>query len=97
MKHTKGEWKFIKGGNFSGTYVNYIDCSGICIAQTRGDTNDISEKENIANAKLIAAAPELLAMLIKIGNIENHAFTLKGFDVVRLKKEVNEVIKKSTK
>jgi len=40
---------------------------------------------------------ELLAMLIKIGNIENHAFTLKGFDIVKLKKEVNEAIEKVTK
>ena len=49
-----------------------------------------------ANAKLIVAAPELLKMLMKISNIENHAFTLKGFDVERLKSEVNKVIKKAT-
>ena len=53
--------------------------------------------EEVQKAKQLAdAAPELLEMLIKISNIENHAFALKGFDVKRLKSEVNEAIQKAT-
>lgn len=47
-------------------------------------------------AKIIAAALEMLEMLNKIMNIEDHAFTLKGFDVKRLKSEILNVIKKAT-
>ena len=53
-------------------------------------------KEAEANAILMAVAPELLKVLIRINNIENSAFGLAGFDVDRLKSEVSAVIKKAT-
>ena len=34
----------------------------------------------------------LIGMLNKISNIENSAFGLKGFDVERLKSEINDVV-----
>ena len=96
MKHTKGKWECSEVMNFSDELVSYITSGELSIAQTRGSTPQGRTVEEItANAKLIAATPELLEMLIKISNIENHAFTLKGFDVKRLKSEINEVIKKT--
>ncbi len=40
---------------------------------------------------------ELLGMLNKILRIEDHAFTLKGFDVKRLKNEIETAIKNAEK
>lgn len=85
-KHTKGNWT-IKGSHI----IGYPE-SNIAIAHVLGNAGQPTE----ANAKLIAVAPELLEMLIKISNIENHAFTLKGFDVQRLKSEVERAIRKAT-
>jgi len=63
-KHTPGKWIFKKGGNFSGTYVNYVMSGNINIAQTRGNIDKIPMGENEANAKLIAAAPDMFTALM---------------------------------
>lgn len=53
-------------------------------------------EESEANARLIESAPELLEMLIKISKIEDMAFKLKGFNVRKLKSEINTVIQQAT-
>ena len=88
-KHTQGEWT-----------INPNLLTEVIIPSKMGMEIDVwhyarEEDEAEANAKLIAAAPELLEMLIRISNIENYAFTLPGFDVKRLKSEINQAIEKA--
>ena len=59
MKHTPGPWKASEDFNLTGTLVSFIEGGGHSIAQTRLD-DDTPEGMNQANARLIAAAPELL-------------------------------------
>ena len=65
MKHTPGPWIAV------GTYVETSDASkaGICQCSTswmRQDHFGRSIKEECANARLIAAAPELLDALVDL-------------------------------
>lgn len=64
-------------------------------AQNRNFYIDKAFEEMKANAKLIAAAPELLKTLLMISKIENVAFGLKSFNVEKLKKEINKAISKA--
>ena len=48
-------------------------------------------------SELLKQRDELLVMLNKILKIEDHAFTLKGFDVKRLKSEIRSAITKAEK
>lgn len=59
MKHTQGTWKV--SSYAVGLTANVQDQDGETIAEVNGK----SLKENHANAKLIAAAPELLEALIE--------------------------------
>ena len=55
MKHTKGEWKWINQTTQSGDYYKVTgETVSVCNITTR------DSKQAEANAKLIAAAPELL-------------------------------------
>jgi hypothetical protein len=62
FKGTQGEWGCSEIMNFSGTLVSYINTSVKEIAQLRGCVSG-EEEEALANAKLIAAAPDLLKAL----------------------------------
>ena len=82
VAHTPGPWAFVKAGSFGwnirGTWhgepnsqLAYVD-AGVC--QTRGPFTD----ENTANARLIAAAPDLLAALkavVAVSNRKTDAYT----------------------
>ena len=84
-KHTKGEWKIgdisIAGREFISEkplyHCNIVDTSGKLVIEVWGHT--ISTEEVAANAKLIAAAPELFEACIeslaalKTGYIEQRA------------------------
>lgn len=63
MKHTKGEWS-VKSFSDSRVIVKHVihSSNGDTICKVMRDDNDDSEAE-LANAKLIAAAPELLEAL----------------------------------
>lgn len=68
MKHTKGNWKLNKDNTIRGEKGQFI--AQICSA----DNND-NERE--ANARLIAAAPEMLEMLVKLRTwYEDNGFIL---------------------
>jgi hypothetical protein len=96
MKHTKGEWKVDVECDGNLHIISNIEIiASINCSSFDGKIYEPTNEEK-ANAKLIAAAPELLDMLIKISNVENQAFSLKGFDVERLKSEINTSIKKAT-
>lgn len=72
-KHTPGPWAARKPDDIGGSRV-YADCKGGSLIATPGYMRDESESE--ANARLIAAAPELLEALMgrhpfEICEIEN--------------------------
>lgn len=69
MKHTPGPWK----AGYWGDVV--VDSFGVFIASLRAPKDEMSyEAERDANARLIAAAPELLDLLKRI----NWAFYVDG-------------------
>ena len=62
---TKGKWKCSDIMNFSDTLISFINSNNNrSVAQLRGCGTG-EEKEAIANARLIASAPELLEITIK--------------------------------
>lgn len=61
MKHTKGEWKIDPLND-----ISIIDSSGDRLEQLICQTNGKGGEERKANAKLIAAAPDLLEALIGV-------------------------------
>lgn len=77
FKGTKGEWEVYDNGNFpeiklKGQYVGQICMMPYSNAEFEKAVN--SKEENEANAKLIAAAPDLLQALQKIAvNSNDHA------------------------
>ena len=93
MKHTKGKWECSEVGNFSDTLVSFINSGELPIAQTRGATTDGRTVEEItANAKLIAAAPELLECLDYVLG----SFSLERTENFDLLNKCKEAIKKAT-
>ena len=75
-KHTKGNWEYDKYGSIS---VNgkTIVIHG-CIATTMHD-----DEEYIANAKLIAAAPDLLGVLQRaLSDFRNGKWTEETYNIV---------------
>ena len=66
-KHTPGPWRYV--GHF-GTHC--LDSNGRCIADAP-HPNGMSEEEGFANARLIAAAPELLEALEYLAGFEKNA------------------------
>ena len=95
-KHTKGEWNYKK---FDITKIQYSysiqSSNGDVICKMLRDDSDDNQTEE-ANAKLIAAAPELLEALesmVAYGNI-NYAYHSDYF-ITELKK-CKQAIKKAT-
>jgi len=64
-KHTPGPWQNEKSGFFSRPFTSYVAArdmkqnDGWCVATVHGP-------EHEANARLIAAAPDLLAVLLEL-------------------------------
>ena len=63
MKHTKGNWNYFNEPDENGLQTDYyaVTNGDTCICISGEDNPNIGE--NLANAKLIAAAPELLEAL----------------------------------
>lgn len=94
FKGTKGEWEVYDNGNFpeiklKGQYVGQICMMPYSNAEFEKAVN--SKEENEANAKLIAAAPELLQACIDVCNINNIDKLLEA------KKECKKAIQKALK
>ena len=83
MKHTQGKWEVESAGK-----ILAIATSEQLIAIIENKNTD--NKEAIANAKLIASAPEMLEALIKINNAGLGGY---GMDVVNA---VKNAIKQAT-
>ena len=93
--HTNGPWMIegdqirtaINSGVKHVAMVNYFNCGP-------GDPRTITDEEHEANAKLIAAAPEMLEALRRVDNY----FTQPGEDDwVRFCKEVLEPVRRAIK
>jgi len=92
-KHTKGEWIIKPSASELYSDIQTQDGKRICECKSYGEGfNDATEDEREANAKLIAAAPELLKALIDcLYLIDQHDKTgVKAFEKAKL------AIKKST-
>lgn len=92
-KHTKGEWVINKN---SSTTVE-VKGSNRSIASTGGYQTNTNESENIyneniANAKLIAAAPELLESLVNLLKWSAHFPEAMNDEIIQAK----NAIKKAT-
>lgn len=82
VKHTPGPWSIViddTGGEFTGwpsiVASPEIDCSVIHRAGFKQKFwGDLSQRECIANARLIAAAPDLLEALQRLLNAENDEY-----------------------
>lgn len=90
FKGTKGEWKVGLYPTLNHPHRTVCTNAGDEICTIHSDNEEVR-----ANAKLIAASKDLLEALQKIYNIENHAFSLKGFDVNRLKSDIETAINKA--
>lgn len=89
---TKGEWQtvFFKGMSEQEMYVKVS--GGACICKIL-DTPSVEKK---ANARLIAAAPDLLAVCEKIQNArDDYRKTGKDFDYKELDRLLEAAIKKA--
>lgn len=75
MTHTPGPWRIETGGGSDPTSHVYADDPNGCAAD--GDLVTIADLiENEANARLIAAAPDLLAACKKMRQIASAQFGL---------------------
>ena len=86
LKHTKGEWEVDGNGIFPKGLS-----SNIAIVQSR-----VTNEESEANAKLIAAAPELLEALMSTRMLNLHLYE-EGTIGHRVYTEINNAINKATK
>ena len=75
-KHTPGPWKVGKTSGWSGTEVKAIASIAWCAkassySSSWGDSQEISADEALANAHLVAAAPDLLDALEEYHRVAN--------------------------
>ena len=92
MKHTKGEWE----------YKKYPHCTAIETTLENGQSHTLFTDQfcyaskfdgsSEANAKLIAASPDLLEALINLTNTCEKYFS-KDFDLREAKKAIEKAIK----
>lgn len=86
-KFTEGPWKVISGVHEDSgemydageTWVNVNGPDGVIADCLHGGCLSADEDEALANAKLIAAAPELLEALKELHHYCDHNKFLKGF------------------
>lgn len=87
FKGTKGEWDLTKFRNV------YGDGKMICATQS-----NFTEEEEIANAKLIAAAPDLLQIVLRLKKeYEEIPEDTLSDGALKFKKEIEKAIEKALK
>ncbi len=94
--HTSGPWRQVSGPNMRSQNRDITSKKGdVALVYGSRNTDHITQKEGIANAKLIAAAPELLHALQDLVN----AYELQmGKKALKLRVEIaKDKIEKATK
>ena len=86
-EHTKGEWKYFKGMD-----RHHVEVEKWLLADIYSP-EDSKEEESEANAKLIAAAPDLLNALTEVQKL----LELTPYDNLNLQDLVNNAIIKASK
>ena len=97
FKGTKGEWKITR----SSTFETDISCGDVRITEVKHYNgsmfNDPSKEEGLENAKLIAAAPNLLGVCIHALEMCNDIAMPNENDLTimagRLKQAINKALK----
>ena len=81
MTHTPGPWTFeLRGmienafGGWIATSLDILDADGELVARIPGPIGDPQGERDYADARLIAAAPDLLAALEEIVDIDTGEF-----------------------
>jgi hypothetical protein len=91
FKGTQGKWI----ADYSYESETYISCNGLRIAEVKhyksDDLNDPSIEDGRANAKLIAAAPELLKALQYL--VKNGFQYPSNKDINKAKEAINKALK----
>ena len=99
MKHTKGTW--VKGTNTAKKDWMKVYCNNKLIAEVKelskkGERKATDFDEEAANIALIAAAPELLEILIELMEEDNKVVAAKSPHNVLTIQKAMEIIKKAT-
>lgn len=90
-KHTPGPWHL----NHFEKFPASIHCAGGYVAQaTSGSMFELTEEQRHANARLIAAAPELLEALKNLDDAVNEPSL--GIDIVEASNKARAAIAKAT-
>jgi len=91
MKHTQGPWKVEIHNS-----VTEVWNQNTYIASVRHDLFKTTEKSKQyeSNARLIAAAPEMIELLIKVSSHIDEMYNLRNTDL-DLQNEINLLIKKA--
>src|SRR4051812_30070296 len=97
LKHTKGKWSFYP--KYQGEHIVSIKSGNTVVADVMGETSEeVTKEEALSNAKLIAAAPDLLEALeqVKMLHLDNECNYPEGTIGFRLNKIIEAAIKKAT-
>jgi hypothetical protein len=98
-KHTKGPWHIGVGNGegsvFADTGRTRLEQGGTTLYPICSVTRGWNDSEDAANARLIAAAPDMLAMLHEVLALLNNP-DADGTDANRVEREILAVIAKAT-
>jgi hypothetical protein len=98
-KHTKGPWHVGVGNGEGSVFADEgrarMEQGGTTLYPICNVNRGWDEAEDAANARLIAAAPQMLTLLYNVMNLLSDP-DADGFDAVRMERDILEVIAKAT-
>lgn len=90
MKHTPGPWYFDTNENYASKFRVYTETGGANVIWVDPDQESIEDGE--ANARLIAAAPELLKQLEYVKDMLRQLPHLKNPTIDLLAQQIEETL-----
>jgi hypothetical protein len=98
-KHTKGPWHVGVGNGEGSVFADEgrarMEQGGTTLYPICNVNRGWDDAEDAANARLIAAAPQMLTLLYNVMNLLSDP-DADGFDAVRMERDILEVIAKAT-